>query len=61
MTHHKARLNVFIEPAQRQQIDAIVAETGKHIADVVRELFALALPDLRRNVQSWTNPPVNET
>jgi hypothetical protein len=50
MTHRKSRLNVFIEPAQRQQIDALCAETGKSLAEVIRELLAVALPTLQKSI-----------
>jgi len=55
-THQKSRLNIFIEPAQRHQIDALAAETGQPLATIVRELFAMSLPDLHHRVQLWTNP-----
>ena len=55
-TTAKERINVFIEPAQRHQLDAIAAETGQPLAEIVRELLAISLPHLQHEVRNWTNP-----
>lgn len=48
MNHQKTRLNVWIEPAQVQQIDQLCAESGCTKAEVVRQLFSVALPHLAK-------------
>jgi len=44
--YQRARVNVFVEPAQRHQLDALSAEMHRPLTEVVRHVLRLGLSQI---------------